>query len=584
MKRLLAFALILALMLTALVGCSTTADVVSEEPATEESAAPQTPEVETPAATEDESAPEAEPVEDVIEEPIEPEETVPTLEQVEYDTPLFEETAEISIWYPLRQDNVQAPEKNSGAHVFWAEIQELLNVHITFTEPGQSVATEKYNLMCASGEMPDLMVETLCTSGSGGAYTGGYDKAIEDEVYLDISGLIEENCPNYWYWLNLTEANKRVAFTDTGKMGAFLTINGEQGLASQGIACNADMLAATGLDKPETPSDWKEMYAVLKDNGVYAPCDINSSLSILEGGYAASLGAIVDPAFCLDAETGEFVFGPTTDQTRQYIRDLADFYAAGYIDPDFVSQTNVMDKTNFHSGKTFTSRVRQNEMLTYAAQYGVNIEALPTVRAENGTESGNYLIGTPEMELVSNAGVAVSVNAADNLDAVLLFMDWFYSPLGSIMSNYGIEGITFDYVDGEPFINDFYEEKTNGVFNRGIYTVSGDIGLVWPNCTVTNASDIQQAAMDGWTEHKWDGYLYTSLPGSLTLTASESESISNKWTDIDTVIESTFLSWVVGDSELTDESWDQLCATVEGLGLADCQEVYEAAYARYLAK
>lgn len=221
MKRLLAFALILALMLTAMVGCSTTAQESPEEPAAQDTAeAFQAPETETSEPAEPQEAEAEEPSEPA--EEAEPQEEVPALSQAEYETPLFEETAEISIWYPLRQDNVQAPEKNSGAHVFWADVQKLLNVHITFTEPGQSVATEKYNLICASGEMPNLMVETLCVSGSGGAYTGGYDKAIEDEVYLDISGLIEEHCPNYWYWLNLTEANKRVAFTDTGKMGAFL--------------------------------------------------------------------------------------------------------------------------------------------------------------------------------------------------------------------------------------------------------------------------------------------------------------------------------------------------------------------------
>ena len=575
--KLLCLLLAFAMLCMMLAGCAGK----TEEPAEEVPAASESAPAEEPAPEEAPPAEEEAPVEEAPAEEA-PVEEEPALEQVAYELPLFEETATISLWYPLRQDVVQAPEKASGGNKFWVAVQERLNIDVEFSEPGQTVGTEKYNLMVASGDMTDLIMETLCAQSNGSAYTGGYDLAIDDNIYIELTDLVEENCPNYWYWINASEGNRKAAYTDSGKLGAFLKINAEDMIQNQGIGINGDMFEATGLAMPETPSQWTEMYAALKDQGVKYPVEINTELSVLEGGLAGAMGASPSVAFLIDAASEEFVFGPTTDETRAYIELLADYYAKGYIDTNFISAAAVMSNAKFNSGETFTCRVMQQQLASYEANYGVNIMAAPALRAEEAPETGMQLIGQAEMALVGNAGVAVTT-CCEDLDTALLFMDWFYSRDGAILSNWGIEGITFEFVDGEPLINDFYQERTDGVFNRGIYTASGDFGLVYPNCSITKAGEVEQAAMNGWTTKDWDGYKYFSLP-AVSLTSQESEGISNAWADIETVVDSTFLSWVVGDSELTDDSWNELIATVESLGLADCQAAYEAAYQRYLEK
>lgn len=578
-KLFLTSVLILALMLGMLAGCggteaSETASAVSEiasVAASEPAPAPEAPEVEeAPSAAEPASA---------VEEPVVEE---PALEQVEYELPLFEETATVSLWYPLRQDNVQAPEKESGGQFFWAQMQEELNLDVEFVEPGQATASEKYNLMVASGDMTDLIVETFSRSGDGGAYLGGYDKAIEDGIYLELTDLVEESCPNYWYWINKTPDNKRNAYTDSGKLGAFLNINGEKMITNQGPAVNTEMLEASGLEIPTTMDEWSEMFAVLKGQGVAYPCAINTELAILEGGGANAMGASTATSFLID-RYDELVFGPTTPETREYIELLADYYSKGYIDPDFVSAATVMNNTNFNSGMTFVTRILQQEISQYYSVFGVNVTPVPFPKADEAPEMGMFLVET-STSLVSDAGVAVSTNCTDNLDTALLVMDWLYSPYGSTMANYGLLDVTYNInEDGEPMINDFYQERTNGIFNRGLYTCSGDIGLVWPNCSLTTAGEVEQAAMEGWTAKEWDGYLYSGLP-AVALTAEESNEISSNWADIETLVDSTFLNWIVGAQELNDDTWNEFVDAIEEQGLEDCREAYTAAYERYLAK
>ena len=137
--------------------------------------------------------------------------------------------------------------------------------------------------------------------------------------------------------------------------------------------------------------------------------------------------------------------------------------------------------------------------------------------------------------------------------------------------------------DGEPEITPFYQERTDGIFNRGLYTVSGDFGLVWPNCSLTTAGELEQAAMDGWTPKEWDGYLYSNLP-NIALTADESAAISNDWADIDTIVDSQFISWVVGSEPLNDDTWEAFKSNVDAQGLEACKDAYTAAFERFMAK
>lgn len=55
---------------------------------------------------------------------------------VNYDLPLFEETLELSVFYPSRNANLAAmPSHDSEEFPFWARVQENLNVDLTFQEP-----------------------------------------------------------------------------------------------------------------------------------------------------------------------------------------------------------------------------------------------------------------------------------------------------------------------------------------------------------------------------------------------------------------------------------------------------------------
>lgn len=577
--------LMAAALLLSVMACEAT---TKEQPASEESAS--SPAEEATAPKEVENAPKDEasaPVEDTPEEepPLE-DEVLEEAGPINYELPLFDETQPISIWYPKREGRTNLPAKADGAFPFWNRLAENLNVEIDFTEVGQTVALEKYNLMIAAEEMTDLIFEGLCSQGPGAGcpYSGGYEKAVEDEIYIDLAPYVEEYAPNYYRWVNIDAETTASVYTENGYLPTFALFLSEPRATNMGLVVNADYLDATGLEMPETVSQWGQVFAAMKNNGVAYPCYVDSSASAFQGTIMAALGASLTTEFVVDNATGQLVFAPSTDESREYIEIMADWYSKGYINPDFMnSKSN--DYTDFNNGLMATGITMGGELDTYQEKYGVRVYACPVVRGEE-LEAGQVKIGSIISQyLDTQTSFAVSTNC-ENIEAVMKFMDWFYSEEGSLICNYGwIEGETYDMVDGKPVPNDFFFESSEyTVAQKTLYTTGEDFGLVNPNVSLQSASETQLKACAGWTsDAEFTDYVYLSLPRGVSLTAEESEQVTNKWTDIDTLVTSQTLSWIVGRSELTDESWEKFISDIQDLGLEECRTVYQAALDRYYA-
>lgn len=72
-------------------------------------------------------------------------------------------------------------------------------------------------------------------------------------------------------------------------------------------------------------------------------------------------------------------------------------------------------------------------------------------------------------------------------------------------------------------------------------------------------------------------------PSAISLTAEERDSIIIKVTNIATYCQEDLLKFIVGDSELTDDTWNAFAAQLDAYGLQECTAVYQNAYDEYLS-
>ena len=82
---------------------------------------------------------------------------------------------------------------------------------------------------------------------------------------------------------------------------------------------------------------------------------------------------------------------------------------------------------------------------------------------------------------------------------------------------------------------------------------------------------------------RWDPALNVALPTGLALTTEESERVTSRLNDIQTLVEEYTAKVILGETDL-NSTWDSFVADVEAMDVADCVDAYQAAYDRYLAR
>ena len=185
MKKMKLFALLLtlAMVLSLAAGCGN-----AESAASKESAAPQ--ESTASAAAPEEAAPETPAAEEASAEETSMEETaaLPELEPYEAN----EEHTEISVLFQYPAFFQSFFPEGWISSEWWTVMGEKTNTTFDLREISNLEWSENVNLLCASGDLPDLV------TNMGSVYSGGLTAAIRDEMIIDIAPLVEENAPYYY--------------------------------------------------------------------------------------------------------------------------------------------------------------------------------------------------------------------------------------------------------------------------------------------------------------------------------------------------------------------------------------------------
>lgn len=584
-KRIVIICLALAMLTSLLAGCSggaSSAETPSApEPASvqqEPQETPETPEVPAPGP----QAP-AEAASDLEASAVEEAPAAPMPE--DYVLPINETPVQISVFYPVRSGT--HPSKTDDKAVFWHRLQERLGYEITWTEPYQSTASEQFNLVVAAGDVPNIVFESLIAM-SGSAYTGGYDLAVEEDVYLDLTPYLEEYAPHYNYLLQDPGIYNDIV-TEEGRIVPFATINSEPAKTGMGPVINKEYFEATGLALPTTVEELHQVALAMKENGVAAPLSVSAEGDIAEGIVSQAMGASFSGTPILDNATGELILDVTTDETRAYIELFQQWFAEGLLDPDFASISE-LDFTKFNNGTVGTTSGMGFMLDSYYALYGVYQQPLSMLHGD-GLEQGQILLKSWPASLVSSMpGIALTTSCEtdDVIEACMRMCDFFYSDAGFLACNYGWEeGETYEIVDGKPVPNTFFNDRDPdlSVANKSLYTSDSDFGYVYPNFNFDIGSETMMEASTLWTlPEDQPGALYTALPGNMKLNAEETAEVATLLTDLQTYVESTVLLWMTGQTELNDKTWTDFVSNCESMSLDKILEVYTGAFERYTSK
>lgn len=211
---------------------------------------------------------------------------------------------ELSYWVYLH-GNISSQFPSKGDTEFSKELQKRTGVKVKYIHPAGGQTVESFNLLAASGDLPDIVEH-----GWINLVSGGPQGAIQNGTILPLNDLIKEYAPNLTKYLKENPEIDKMIKTDDGSYYAFPFIRGDEKLyVSYGPIVRADWLKELGLDKPVTTDDWEKMLIAFRDKkGATAPLSAGTDPTATNAMFAL-VGAKTD----FYVEDGTVHFGVTDE-------------------------------------------------------------------------------------------------------------------------------------------------------------------------------------------------------------------------------------------------------------------------------
>ena len=493
--------------------------------------------------------------------------------------PLTEEEETFSIFFS-QPDFFNAFLEDPADNPCFQELAKRTNVSLDFMVVSQEAQADRFQVLAASGGLPDLIM-----NGSS-MYAGGGAKAIEDEVLVNLADY-EEFMPNYFHYVNLDKEWKALLSADNGTIvDAVYALNSPAGLGGSGLLIRGDWLDELGLDMPQSYDEYYDVLTTFKnEKGCSAPLQINAGLSnqLWAMGFGTN-GAIGDHDNNYDwfgSIDDTVVFWPATENYREYLETMQKWYAEGLVDADWISRTGgpSADKTLIGNGDTGLWFSTLSDIASFdELDPNANIVPAPTP----GRDANYTGFMMPAAMARDRTCLSVSTNC-ENVELAAQYIDYIFSEEGQLLSNYGIEGLTFEYdEEGNPQFTEFVTNSDTG-FDSSLTMVLYGLGNFPGAFDPTRYyGDRQLETLELWCAYKEHGS-ETNVRGfssAMDLSGEDAVEAAAIMSDIMTTVRETTSKVMCNQATL--EEYDAMVASLKDMGIDSVLEAYQRTYDAYI--
>ena len=260
---------------------------------------------------------------------------------------------------------------------------------------------------------------------------------------------------------------------------------------------------------------------------------------------------------------------------------LNKWYKEGLIDPDFAAKKDFLPSDTFvatgKAGIWFDATTRLGVLKMLAKDSNYKLAALPYPVKKAGDKLGLLGLGTRATYCWA------LTSACKNVDTVIKWIDYMYSPEGSMLVSYGVENKTYTIgSDGKPKFADLILKNPDGLnLQQALYMYTGNIGggrlLLNENREEQGYDPEALKAVEIWNNSRGDGS--NALPDSAKLTAEEGTEFSKVMADIETYVRETTLKLILGEESFAN--YDAFVNNIKSMGIDRAIELKQASLDRY---
>jgi putative aldouronate transport system substrate-binding protein len=480
----------------------------------------------------------------------------------------------LTYWAEMNRNAINvAPRFNDL--LFFQEWQRRTGVKLDFIQTPSNSQRMGIQVLLSSGDLPDLM------EYSWSSFPGGPEKLIKEGYILRLNDVMQY-APNLLAYLKANPEVDRQIKTAEGSYYVFPFVRGDDMLRTfQGPIIRKDWLLELGLDVPTTIDEWYVVLRAFKEKkGAEAPLTFlgvpNVLFGLEDGAFVGAYG--VKKGFYLDGD--EVKFGPAEPGYKEFLRTFHQWYKEGLIDLNFAAiDTQTMDSM-IVSGKSGAAvwnagagigkwqailEQKNDQALLAPAPY-------PVLRAGERPK-----FGQKSHAFAGTGSVAISGKSKHVKEAVQL-LDYGYSPEGHMLFNFGIEGLSYEMVDGYPKYTDIIMNNPDGLTPAealSVYTRANYFGpFVQDRRYIEQYYHLPQQKEAAMIWADTDNDLY-ALPISHK-TEQQFAEYSSIMLQVEKIVNEMSLKIIIGAESI--DAFDAYKAKMEQAGLARAIDIEKASY------
>ena len=450
-------------------------------------------------------------------------------------------------------------------------IQEKTGIDLNFIHPAMGQEQEQFNLMMVSGDLPDIIGDT-------DKYEGNDIAGVHDGIFADLAPYLEKYAPDYYSVINSNEEVRREVYSEEGIVAGFYCINLNPFIPARRVLIRQENLDAVGMGVPKTVSDYDKLFKAFKDSlGIVPYVLLNSGKEEqFEGAFGVLSGLY------LKEEGKEIGFGQLEPEYKTYLTKLNEWYEAGYISRDFPSLKNNDIHKLFDSGQIGTYIAAVVAAYNRGLKIGKTVQSAPNPRLVEGAPYHTRKADFPKQFPADNTSVSSS---SKYIEEAIRFLNYGYSDEGYMAYNYGVEGATYNLVDGVPTYTDL-------VLNHPDYgTENANYILRVHFAPKLRASELDAnpnlhkspeslAIRKQWADDPTADSAFRIPP--ISLSSAEAEERGTLLTEINTYSDEMILRFIIGAESLNN--YDKYVAQLKALGVDRAIEITQDAYDRYTSR
>lgn len=320
------------------------------------------------------------------------------------------------------------------------EAMRLTNTDITFELAPLDSYTSSLQTMLATQNIPDVI-----------QFRGNeqMNLLLDQGVLLPLEDLIEEHCPNLLAFFG--EENWKLAKASVGDGHVYYIPFVGTTPITKSWMIRKDWLDRCGLDVPSTWDEWVTVLKAFKEMDANGNGDASDEIPL--SGQVDRLLYTFDiynsDIFCLDPD-GNYILVYDHPNYRTYLETMNDLYTNGLLDKEYLDRNLETNETNLQAAMandlvgvcfTFMNNMHYVDSID-GAEY---IYVAPPV-GPSGTQK------QPGRGLSYGNGnaAAITIAAEDKAVEILKWFDWIFSEEGQMVFSFGVEGVSYDMVDGQP--------------------------------------------------------------------------------------------------------------------------------------